>query len=250
MASSTTKPQKRLRDFLTEQQEPFILEVYLLERQYLSSKWWKRFNGDSHGNNKSSNDDDETSRKRKKAYKVLLPNEDHNLFSSESCHQRRHNQRGIESSFVSMGKIPLYRIPHVAAIWNLLGVSEKKENCSNNNKQSAEFLIGPNISKKVVRKIKRLLCACERDISIVAIPTKQERVKVKQCYKESICERTKEFGQQGSSLNNLLTMDLLNSINEWRNMEEHMEAIGVEITDHILEGINSEIVLECIEIKH
>ncbi|MED6197707.1 hypothetical protein PIB30_059194 [Stylosanthes scabra] len=238
MASSTTKPQKRLRDFLTEQQEPFMLEVYLLERQYLSSKWWKRFNND-----------DEKSRNRKKAYKVLLPNEDHNLFSSQTC-QRRQKQRGIESSFVSMGKIPLYRIPHVAAIWNLLGESEKKENCNNNNKQSEEFLIGANISKKLVKKIKRLLCACERDISIVAIPTKQERVKVKQCYKESICERKKKLGQQGASLNNLLTMDHSNSINEWRNMEEHMEAIGVEITDHILEGINNEIVLECIEIKH
>ncbi|KAL1353583.1 uncharacterized protein [Arachis hypogaea] len=250
MASSTTKPQKRIRDFLTEQQEPFILEVYLLERQH-SSKWWKRFNGDSDGNKSSNND--EKSRKRKKAmlpfYKVLLPygkkgnslwsnNEDQNLFSSETF-QRQHQKR-IESSLVSMGKIPVYRIPH-AAIWNLLGESVKKENCTNTNKQSAEFLIRPNTSKKVVQKIKRLLCARERDISIVAIPTKQE--KVKQCYKGPICEGKKECGRQGA---NLKTMDYLSSIDEWRNMEEQVKAISVEITDHILEGINNEIVLEFI----
>ncbi|XP_020960945.1 uncharacterized protein LOC110263641 [Arachis ipaensis] len=135
----------------------------------------------------------------------------------------------------------LQKLFRVAAIWNLLGESVKKENCTNTNKQSAEFLIRPNTSKKVVQKIKRLLCARERDISIVAIPTKQE--KVKQCYKGPICEGKKECGRQGA---NLKTMDYLSSIDEWRNMEEQVKAISVEITDHILEGINNEIVLEFI----
>ena len=34
MASTSADPQKRLSDFLKDQQEPFILEVYLLERGY------------------------------------------------------------------------------------------------------------------------------------------------------------------------------------------------------------------------
>lgn len=37
-ASTTAKPEKKLREFLNEQQEPFILEVYLLERGH-SKKW-------------------------------------------------------------------------------------------------------------------------------------------------------------------------------------------------------------------
>ncbi|CAJ2675318.1 unnamed protein product [Trifolium pratense] len=38
MASPIAKPQKRLGEFLNEQQEPFMLELYLLERGY-SNKW-------------------------------------------------------------------------------------------------------------------------------------------------------------------------------------------------------------------
>lgn len=34
MASAITKPEKRLGEFLKEQQEPFILDVYLLEKGY------------------------------------------------------------------------------------------------------------------------------------------------------------------------------------------------------------------------
>ncbi|TKY57918.1 hypothetical protein E2542_SST14972 [Spatholobus suberectus] len=44
MASATPKQKKRLGDFLSEQQEPFILEVHLSERVY--SKRWS-LNGDS-----------------------------------------------------------------------------------------------------------------------------------------------------------------------------------------------------------
>ncbi|KAK2398699.1 hypothetical protein QL285_048617 [Trifolium repens] len=38
MASPIAKPQKRLGEFLNEQQEPFMLELYLVERGY-SKKW-------------------------------------------------------------------------------------------------------------------------------------------------------------------------------------------------------------------
>lgn len=39
MASPTLKPEKKLADFLKDKQEPFILEVYLLERSSCSKKW-------------------------------------------------------------------------------------------------------------------------------------------------------------------------------------------------------------------
>lgn len=38
MASATSKPEKKLAEFLKEQQEPFILELYLLERSPCSKK--------------------------------------------------------------------------------------------------------------------------------------------------------------------------------------------------------------------
>lgn len=46
MASTTPKPEKRLGEFLKEQQEPFILEVYLLEKGY-SKRWSSKSKGDS-----------------------------------------------------------------------------------------------------------------------------------------------------------------------------------------------------------
>lgn len=65
MASATAKPQKRLRDFLNEQEEPFMLEVFLLEREY--SKGWS-LNGDSGNNSEKS-----ASRGLIKKRKALLP---------------------------------------------------------------------------------------------------------------------------------------------------------------------------------
>ena len=72
MASATAKPQKRLGEFLTEQQEPFILDVYLLERRY--SKGWS-LNGDS-GKSSKKPANSSLNKKRKAMLqfsKVLLP---------------------------------------------------------------------------------------------------------------------------------------------------------------------------------
>jgi len=45
MASPTLNPHKKLGEFLHEEQEPFILEVYLSEREY--SNRWSSNDGDS-----------------------------------------------------------------------------------------------------------------------------------------------------------------------------------------------------------
>lgn len=63
MASATTKPQKRLGDFLNEQQEPFILELYLVERDY--SKGWSLNGGSSKSLERSTNCGLNKKRKRK-----------------------------------------------------------------------------------------------------------------------------------------------------------------------------------------
>lgn len=67
MASATAKPEKRLGEFLKEQQEPFILEVYLLERGY-SKKW--NSNGDS---SRSTLESPATSSGLNKKRKALFP---------------------------------------------------------------------------------------------------------------------------------------------------------------------------------
>lgn len=65
MASATPKPQKRLAEFLDEEQEPFLLGVYLSESEY--SKGWS-LDGDSSNTEKSTKSG---LNKRKKG--LLLP---------------------------------------------------------------------------------------------------------------------------------------------------------------------------------
>jgi len=66
MASPTLKPPKRLGEFLNEEQEPFILELYLSERDY--SNRWSSNDGDS-----SSTSEKPTISGLNKKKKGLLP---------------------------------------------------------------------------------------------------------------------------------------------------------------------------------
>ncbi|XP_004498957.1 uncharacterized protein [Cicer arietinum] len=328
MASSIAKPQKRLVDFLNEQQEPFMLELYLLEKGY-SKRWC--FNEDSSNNlDKTSSCSLNKKRKRKilsPFCKILislvnklvlhsqsstLPTRDYELrekhaicnveyssatyspmFNScsnvdeegnsisshrvrtKECHIRWKRQRCIEGRPKSLEKIPLHRVPNLneevgrmqqrirkpkkiteesllsVAILNLLGVSIKKENCTNDLQ---EYLPEPHVlkSKRVSHKIKKLLFDCVRDITI-PLPTKEDR---KQVCRESMgpielgkltCQRTQEWGQHiEDGLTSLLTNNYLDSIIEWSNFESHVKDISFEITDAILEIMNNEIVSEMI----
>ncbi|XP_020236130.1 uncharacterized protein LOC109815744 isoform X1 [Cajanus cajan] len=96
MASATPKPQKRLTDFLKEQQEPFILELFLPERGY--SKRWS-LNGDS-----------ETASKKKRALlpfyqllkalynKLAIHKETKNILSK--VHDQRNNHEALVDHIV------------------------------------------------------------------------------------------------------------------------------------------------------
>ncbi|MED6220394.1 hypothetical protein PIB30_044417 [Stylosanthes scabra] len=51
--ASSPKQERRLGEFLTEKQEPFILDLYLLERGY-SKRWTSNSNSNNNGGNKTS----------------------------------------------------------------------------------------------------------------------------------------------------------------------------------------------------
>ncbi|KAL2317862.1 hypothetical protein Fmac_031738 [Flemingia macrophylla] len=146
-----------------------------------------------------------------------------------------------------------------AAIWSsLLDESIKGRNCK---RELRVLLPGTNDvsqipkSKRVLHKIKKMLFDCVEDIKIT-LPTDEDRRK---SYRQVMGppeigkvfrQRTEAWGQQeaigGGNFTCLLTLDYLNSIMEWSNYEPHMEDIGVEITDSILDNIKNEIVREMI----
>ncbi|XP_027368143.1 uncharacterized protein LOC113874120 [Abrus precatorius] len=350
MASSTPKTQKRLLDFLNENQEPFILEAYLSEREYYSKRWILR--GDS--SNSSKKPPTSCLNKKKKAHfpfcKVLKalcnklafhresknvltkvndqrnkhacvpqPNwvnhilqfssasnstmfnscsnideegtsivshkDQHLVYSHTLCNMglqrnsRRKRQRSIKGSPKALGKIPLRRVPNVnenvgvmqqrikscgvilpkkiteesllsAAIWSsLLGQSMKK----GRTKELKELIPGTNDvsqilkSKRVLHRIKKMLFDCVKDIAIT-LPKEGDR---KKGYTQfmgplDLGRLVRRRPGDGANLTYLFTVDYLNSIMDWSNFEPHVKDISAEITDAILDNINSEIVLEMI----
>jgi len=139
-------------------------------------------------------------------------------------------------------------------ILNLLGVSIKKENCTN---ELHEYHPQPHVSqvlksKRVSHKIKKLLFDCVRDITIT-LPTKEDR---KQVCRQSMgpielekltCQVTREWGQHSEDgLMSLLAIDYLDSIMEWSKFESQVKDISFEIADEILEILRNELVSEMI----
>ncbi|KAI4337079.1 hypothetical protein L6164_015534 [Bauhinia variegata] len=144
-----------------------------------------------------------------------------------------------------------------ASLWGLLVHSAKKEGSSVELRE----MLGPNFSqvlksKRVLQQTKQLLFDCVRQITL-SIPRKD---KGHQGYKQFlgpeelgrlICAKTKEWGKQASdqtNLTNLLTLDYLNSIDEWCDFQPHKNDISVEIADAIFERVSDETVSEIIEI--
>lgn len=142
------------------------------------------------------------------------------------------------------------------AILNILGVSMKKEDCNN---QLHEYIPKPHVSqvlksKRVSHKIKKLLFDCVEDITIT-LPTKEASIRKQVCresmgpieIKKLSCQGTREWRQfSEDGLMALLNVDYLDSIVEWSKFEEQVKDISFEISDAILDIINTEIVLEMI----
>jgi hypothetical protein len=140
------------------------------------------------------------------------------------------------------------------AIMNLLGVSMKREDCTN---VLQEYLPEPHVphvlkSKRVSHMIKKLLFDCVGDINI-SLPSKVERNQVCRQSKGPIeleklnCQGTREWRQNiEDGLMSLLTIDYMDSIMEWSKFVPEVKDISFEITDAILDIMNNEIVSDMI----
>ncbi|OIW14920.1 hypothetical protein TanjilG_30639 [Lupinus angustifolius] len=216
-------------------------------------------------------DEDETS---------LLAHSDKPQFSPDTCRvstlcnievQRyelnfyrtlNHDVSGKEKRIHSCGVVAPKKITEESllstALWSLLTHSTKKENYSMDLREN----LGSNVSKilkskRVLHKTKQLLFDCVREITIT-LPRKdygQGGNKIFMGPEELgniICQRTKEWSKKGAgdetNLTHLLTLDYLNSINEWSKFEQHVKDVSIEIADAILECVNDEIVSDMIEI--
>ncbi|XP_019437881.1 PREDICTED: uncharacterized protein LOC109343846 isoform X2 [Lupinus angustifolius] len=173
-----------------------------------------------------------------------------------------HDVSGKEKRIHSCGVVAPKKITEESllstALWSLLTHSTKKENYSMDLREN----LGSNVSKilkskRVLHKTKQLLFDCVREITIT-LPRKdygQGGNKIFMGPEELgniICQRTKEWSKKGAgdetNLTHLLTLDYLNSINEWSKFEQHVKDVSIEIADAILECVNDEIVSDMIEI--
>lgn len=143
-----------------------------------------------------------------------------------------------------------------AAIWGLFIQTVKKES---GTRILGEHR-GANVSqvlksKRVLQKTKQLLFDCVRELA-TNFPGKDNE---EQTYKQFlgphelgklVSKRTKEWSvvtRDGRSQAYLFSLDELNSMYEWNELELHVKDIALEIADAIWECINDEIVSEFIE---
>lgn len=145
-----------------------------------------------------------------------------------------------------------------AALWGLLIQTTKTDNYS---MMELREILGPNVSrvlksKRALHNTKQLLFDCVREITVNFPGKHEEQIGYKQLLEAEelgnlICHRIKEWGQQAGHQTNLtclLTLDHLNSINEWSDLEPLIKDISFQIADAILERISNEIVSEMIGI--
>ncbi|XP_028796095.1 uncharacterized protein LOC114751602 [Neltuma alba] len=135
-----------------------------------------------------------------------------------------------------------------AASWGLLMQSVKRERGSRKVRDN----VAPSVSQgfksiRVLQKTKQLLFHCARE-------TLAKKDKGEQCHNKElgkfICKRTTRWGQRsrhGRGLTCLFSLDDLNSVYEWGDLEPHANDIILQIGDAILESISNEIVSEFIE---
>ncbi|KAJ7966495.1 DUF4378 domain-containing protein [Quillaja saponaria] len=144
-----------------------------------------------------------------------------------------------------------------ASLWEILFESETHTESSNKELQD---LWGPNIpqvlkSKRVLQQTKQLLFDCVREI-VDTLPKKengeerQEFLGPEQLGK-LICDKIKAWGNQAGDITNLthlLTLDYLNSADEWSDFESQKWYIAMEIEGAIFEEIRNETVSEVIDL--
>jgi hypothetical protein len=133
------------------------------------------------------------------------------------------------------------------ALFSSLFETSKKDQKNYSTKQLQQILG----RKKVLHKTKRLLFDCVRELTI-NLNRKDSKGSSPEMLGKIIWERTKKWSQRGgnieTNLTNLLTLDYLDSINEWSEFKTEVKDVSFEIADAILECvIKDEIVLEMFE---
>ncbi|XP_047168844.1 uncharacterized protein LOC124837511 isoform X1 [Vigna umbellata] len=171
----------------------------------------------------------------------------------------RRMQQRIQSSgdILLPKKIRGKSLLSAAGRWGgLVEETKKKGNCASTRVvlRGTDDVSEKLKSKRVLRRIKKMLLDCVKDIAIT-LPAEDDR---KRGYRQFmgplqigklLRQRTNKWDQQavavgGANLTYLLTLDYLNSIVEWKKFEPHVKDISIEITDSILDNILNEIVIE------
>nr|ACU23176.1 unknown [Glycine max] len=157
-------------------------------------------------------------------------------------------------------KITEDSLPSVA-LWSSLIQSVKRERCS---KELREFLgANPDVchvlkSRTLLHKAKQLLFYCVREISTPKNLSRKD-CRQKQCLKQLtrgpeelgkiIWERTRELGGNETNLiTKLLSLEYLNSMDEWSELKPQVRHICVEVAEAVLERLTYEIVEEMIQV--
>ncbi|KAG6648840.1 hypothetical protein CIPAW_07G172200 [Carya illinoinensis] len=280
MASTPPKPSKQLGEFLLEQQEPFILDEYLLERGCLKNSSNSRSNlGSCCGNstkllkrsascglNKSRNDVPRCSKILGCVYKKFVSIKEDKRRKSSEYKDEEYSAPATEMVDKEVAESDGFSSSSSTTVFNSCSESDKEEISTSSCKDQTFFDVetfqamelcnvrGVESCKgleSLLQQTKQLLFDCVRE----AMETHVRRERGKQHHKELlgpeelgrlICERMRLWGKQaGDETNTNYFLDLdSDSVDEWRTLEQQKRKIALEIGDAILEEIQTEIVIE------
>ncbi|KAG6705350.1 hypothetical protein I3842_07G174700 [Carya illinoinensis] len=252
MASTPPKPSKQLGEFLLEQQEPFILDEYLLERGCLKNSSNSRSNlGSCCGNstkllkrsascglNKSRNDKFVSIKEDKRRKSSEYKDEEYSAPATEMVDKEVAESDGFSSSSST-------------TVFNSCSESDKEEISTSSCKdqtffdvetfQAMELCNSCKGLESLLQQTKQLLFDCVRE----AMETHVRRERGKQHHKELLGPEELGGSSAGDETNTNYFLDLdSDSVDEWRTLEQQKRKIALEIGDAILEEIQTEIVIE------
>lgn len=161
----------------------------------------------------------------------------------------RKADRKMQSCSVSLHKKMRQESISSNAIWGLVMQSVKKEQGPRKPKDNVAASVFQGVkSRRVLQKTKKLIFYCAREKLL-------RKYKGEKCESKKvgrfICKRTNKWGQRsrygGRGQRCLLSLDDLNSVYEWSDLEPYVKDVILEIRDAILECIISETVSELID---
>ncbi|KAL5706676.1 hypothetical protein ACHQM5_024812 [Ranunculus cassubicifolius] len=308
----TEKAVKRLSELLQEQQEPFNLDVYLMERGYLKkllnskgNKELKRrkriplcpkilkkvlnklvpaktakgehefdqFSSTSsvsvcdsysetdmeeENTSQTSNLCDSNGQVENKQHSPVsvleeLPSDDISpLHNHVRCCSRSYRD---ESPSTSNGNGLPKRVTEEsilsASLWGLLegqgnvGVKELLDGASSSSSSSSQYVK----TKRVVEQTKQLLFDCVREVLETQGSNEKDFLGGEEIGKmvcEKVCFWAKQSGNV-ANVNQLRNAYYWESLEEWNALQPHVRKIGLEISNHILEELEVEIVIDIID---